>query len=575
MAELRYYQHDAVVATYRHLREKNTNPCIDVSVGGGKSWIAAQIMSDVVKAWGGRVILLCHVKELLEQDLEKLNILSPDVKSGMYSAGFGRYDTDQPAIVAGIQSVYNKAKLFGHRDICIVDEAHMIQPNDEGMYGRFVDGLREINPKIRFVGMTATPYRLKGGLICQPQNLFNEICYSIGLKELIDKGFLSKLVAKSGKTLANLDNIHVRAGEFVAEEVEAAMMEQRIVASACREIVELTRDRKSVIVFCSSVAHSRTVAQLIAQYSGEECAVVTGDTPAPERAEILHRFKGGSIQTDLFGATKGPLKYVANVECLTTGFDAPNIDCVALLRPTMSPGLLLQMCGRGTRLSPDTGKQDCLILDFANNISRHGCLDQLRPPSEHTGEKRGPLAKACPECQTMMPLPVMTCPVCGYQFPASEKKIRIEAEASTLGVISGEVTTETLEVTDVDYEPWTKRGAPPGAPRTVRVTYWCGLNERHSEWLCPEHTGYARRKFEQWFLARRAGDEVPVPSSVDEFLEAEFSGCVRRTKDITIRRVAGERFPDSIKSTPGGLPESSPWLHTEDIDPEDYADLPF
>lgn len=338
MAELRYYQHDAVVATYRHLREKSTNPCIDVSVGGGKSWIAAQIMSDVVKAWGGRVILLCHVKELLEQDLEKLNILSPDVKSGMYSAGFGRYDTDQPAIVAGIQSVYNKAKLFGHRDICIVDEAHMIQPNDEGMYGRFVDGLREINPKIRFVGMTATPYRLKGGLICQPQNLFNEICYSIGLKELIDKGFLSKLVAKSGKTLANLDNIHVRAGEFVAEEVEAAMMEQRIVASACREIVELTRDRKSVIVFCSSVAHSRTVAQLIAQYSGEECAVVTGDTPAPERAEILHRFKGGSIQTDLFGATKGPLKYVANVECLTTGFDAPNIDCVALLRPTDESG---------------------------------------------------------------------------------------------------------------------------------------------------------------------------------------------------------------------------------------------
>jgi len=574
MAELRYYQRDAVLATYRHLREKKTNPCIEITVGGGKSWVAAQIMSDTVKAWGGRAILLCHVKELLEQDLEKLNILSPDVKTGMYSAGFGRRETDAPAIVAGIQSVYSKAEIFGHRDICIVDEAHMIQPDDEGMYGTFVEGIKKINPKIRIVGMTATPYRLKGGLICGHDRLFSEISYSIGLKELIDKGFLSKLVPKSGRIVANLDNVHVRAGEFVAAEAEAAMMEERVVASACREIVEQTKERRSVIVFCSSIAHCRKAATLISQFSGEECAVVTSDTPTQERADILHRFKGGSIQTDLFGGTKGPLKFVCNVECLTTGFDAPNIDCVALLRPTMSPGLLLQMCGRGTRLSPETGKQDCLILDFANNIARHGCLDQLRPPSERTGEKRGPLAKACPECQTLMPLPVMVCPTCGHRFPEPEKRVRIEAEASTLGVISGEVTTETLEVTDVEYEPWTKRGAPPTAPRTVRVTYWIGLNERHSEWICPEHTGFARMKFEKWFLARRASDDVKVPATVDDFLELEFMGMVRKTKDITIRRVAGERYPDIIASTPGDLPENSPFREGA-FSEEDFDDLPF
>ena len=574
MAELRYYQKDAVLATYRHLREKKTNPCIDIAVGGGKSWIGAQILSDTVKVWGGRAILLCHVKELLEQDLEKLNILSPDVKTGMYSAGFGRYDTDAPAMGAGIQSVYSKAELFGHRDICIVDEAHMIQPNDEGMYGTFVEGLRKINPKIRFIGMTATPYRLKGGLICQPQNLFNEISYSIGLKELIDKGFLSKLVAKSGRVVANLDNLHVRAGEFVAEEVEAAMMEDRVVANACREIVEQTRERKSVIVFCSSIAHCRKAASLLSQYSGEECAVVTSESSSQERADILLRFKGGSIQTDLFGGVKGPLKYVCNVECLTTGFDAPNIDCVALLRPTMSPGLLLQMCGRGTRLSPETGKEDCLILDFAHNIERHGCLDQLRPPGERTGEKRGPLAKACPECQTMMPLPVMTCPNCGHEFQQPEKRVRIESEASSLCPISGGVTTETLEVTDVVYEPWTKRGAPPSAPRTVRVTYWCGLNERYSEWICPEHTGFARMKFEKWFLARRASDGVKVPATVDEFLELEFMGMLKKTKDITVRRVAGERFPDVVASTPGDLPDNSPFREDAFAE-EDFEDLPF
>ena len=574
MAELRYYQREAVEAVYNYLRTKKTNPCVEVTVGGGKSWIAAQIMSDVVKAWNGRVILLCHVKELLEQDLEKLNILSPDVKTGLYSAGFGRYDCEAPAIVAGIQSVYNKAELFGHRDICIVDEAHMIQPNDEGMYGTFVEGLRKVNPNIRFVGMTATPYRLKGGLICQKENLFQEICYSVGLKELIDKSFLAKLVAKSGQSLANLENVHVRMGEFVAEEVEEAMMDETIVVSACREIVGLTAERKSVIIFCSSVAHARKTAALIQAFSGEECAVVTGDTPAHERAEILHRFKGGTVQTDLFGNGKGPLKFVANVECLTTGFDAPNIDCVALLRPTMSPGLLLQMCGRGTRLSPATGKKDCLILDFAGNIARHGCLDQLRPPKQHTGEKQGPLAKTCPNCQTLMPLALMICPECGHEFPPSEKKSKLEAEASTLGVISGETTTETLEVTHVDYEPWTKRGAPKEAPRTVRVTYWCGLNERYSEWLCPEHSGYARKKFEKWFIEHRADEGVFMPANVDEFMEHVFAGCIRGTKSITIRRTAGEKYPEIQKSVPVSttLPTQP---SEEDYDPNDLDDLPF
>ncbi len=576
MAELRDYQRNAVLAAYDHLRAKDTNPCIEVSVGGGKSWIAAQIMSDVVKAWGGRAILLCHVKELLEQDMEKLNLLSPDVRTGLYSAGFGRRDVAEPAIFAGIQSVYDKAAAFGHRDVCIVDEAHMIQPEDEGMYGRFVNDLKKANPRVRFVGMTATPYRLKGGLICKPDNLFNEICYSIGLKELIERGHLSKLVAKAGRTTADLGRVHVRMGEFVQEEASAAMMARGVVESACREIVELTKDRRSVIVFCSSVAHCREVAATISRLSGEECAVVTGETPAPERAEILHRFKGGSVEADLFGTVRGPLKFVANVECLTTGFDAPNIDCVALLRPTMSPGLLLQMCGRGTRLSPATGKKDCLVLDFAGNIERHGCLDQLRPPKEHAGEPRGPLAKCCPECRAMIPLAASVCPECGHDFPQKEREAKISGEASTLDVISGEVKTEVREVEFTEYAPWTKRGAPAGSPRTVRVTYWCGLNERYSEWLCPEHVGYARRKFEKWYLDRVGPDETAIPDTVDEFLDREGEGKVRDTREITVRTVSGAKWPEVVSSVPGDFPPPTP-SGGEGVDPADidYDDLPF
>ena len=571
---LRYYQEDAVRAVYDHLRRKKTNPCVEMPVGSGKSWVLGQIASDTVKTWGGRALVVAGAKELLEQNAEKISLVAPDLDVGVCSAGLDRWEAERDVVVGGVQSIFRRADEIGKRDVCIIDECHLIPPDGEGMYRSLIAGLLSINPKMRIVGCTATPYRLKGGMICKPENILNEICYSIGLKELIDKGFLSKLAAKSGKTLAKFDSLHIRAGEFVAEEVEKAMGEDAIVSSACHEIVDLTRERKSVIVFCSSVAHCHAVAEKISRYSGQECAVVTGDTPSLERAEILARFKGAEIETDLFGGKKPPLKFVANVECLTTGFDAPNIDCVALLRPTMSPGLLMQMCGRGTRLSPDTGKKDCMILDFGGNIARHGCLDQLRPPGERTGERQGPLAKSCPECQTMMPLPLMTCPECGHEFERKEREVRIDATASTLGVLSGETTVETLEVTHTDYEVWEKRGAPPGYPKTVRVTYWCGINDRYCEWVCPEHSGYARRKFIEWFKARRVADDVFIPENADEFLEAVFSGMVKDTKSVTIRRTAGERWPKVVSSVPGDPPENSPFADGAG-EPEDYDDLPF
>ena len=570
---LRYYQEDAVRAVYDHLRRKQTNPCVEMPVGSGKSWVLGQIASDTVKEWNGRALVVAGAKELLQQNAEKISLVAPDVKVGIYSAGLDSRDATSPVVVGGIQSIYDKAELIGPRQVCIIDECHLIPPEGDGMYRTLISGLLKINPKMRIIGCTATPYRLKGGMICKPDNILNEICYKIGLKELIDKGFLSKLSAKSGRNIAKFDSLHIRAGEFVAEEVERAMSEDAVVSSACREIVELTQNRKSVLVFCSSVAHCRSVAEKISRLAGTECAVVTGDTPSWERAETLERFKGHEVASDLFGTPKPPLKFVCNVECLTTGFDAPNIDCVALLRPTMSPGLLMQMCGRGTRLSPDTGKTDCLILDFGGNIERHGCLDCLRPPGEKTGERQGPLAKSCPQCRTMMPLPLMTCPECGYEYPRKEREVRIDATASTLGVLSGETTVETLEVTHVDYDPWTKRGAPPNSTRTVRVTYWCGLNERHCEWVCPEHTGYARRKFVEWFKARRVAEDVFIPASVDEFLEAVFAGMVKDTKSITVRRTTGRRYAEVIASVPGEPPENSPF--NRDYSEEDFEDIPF
>jgi len=575
MYTLRPYQSDAVDSVYRHLREKDTNPCVVIPTAGGKSLCIAQVAKDAVTKWNGRVMILAHVKELVEQNAGKLKSICPELPVGVYSAGLDSRDTQQPVVVAGIQSVYNKIEAFKPFDLVMIDEVHMVPPDGEGRYRTFLEAAKRVNPRVRLVGWTATPYRTQGGLICKPENLLNEVCYEIGVKELINRGYISNITARAGKVKANTEGLHIRAGEFVAEDVEKLMGEDRLVTSACQEIVELTKDRQSCLVFCTSIAHCKKVAAQIAKFSGEECAVVTGDTPDLEREETIRRLRGETVKADLF-AEKPPLKYCCNVSVLTTGTDIPRLDTIALLRPTNSPGLLVQMVGRGFRLSPETGKTECLVLDYGRNIERHGPIDMIKVKEPGQGGG-GPLAKECPECRTIVNLPVMLCPTCGYQWPRKEPERKAhEATAARAGILSGEVTIEKFPVKHTIYQVWEKRGAPPGSPKTVRVTYDVDYLTHYSEWLCPEHTGYARRKFEKWWR-EHAHPDCPMPRTAEEVCEHEFSGMLREVKEITVRFVSGQKYPEITGCELGDFPlvESAQNTQGEELSDEDWDDIPF
>ena len=537
----RPYQSEAVEAVYEHLRTKDNNPCVVLPTGTGKSLVLAQIAKDSVEKWNGRVLILAHVKELLEQNADKIRKLCPELKIGIYSAGLRSRDTTEQVIVAGIQSVYNKACELDAFDLVIVDEAHLISSEGDGMYRTFLADMKVINPHVRVIGLTATPFRLKGGLICKPENILNEICYEAGLKEMIQQGYLSPLISRAGRAEANLANLHIRGGEFISDEVAAAMDNDALVTSACREIVELTRDRKSVLIFTASVDHCKHVAEKIQAFSGKECAIVTGDTSPAERAEIIARFKGEFIPADLFGTPKPSLKFLANVNVLTTGFDAPNTDCVVMLRPTNSPGLLIQCAGRGTRLSPETGKTNCLFLDYGGNILRHGPLDMIKVKEPGSGKGGDAPAKKCPQCLALIHAGYTACPECGYVFPPKESNDKMTQTASSAGVISGQVDYTDYEVLDVYYCVHEKRGADPDAPKTMRVDYQVGFNEFKSEWVCPEHTGYARGKFEKWWH-ERASLGCPMPRSAREAVLLANEGLLAAPESITVKTIAGERF---------------------------------
>ena len=551
MLTLRPYQQAAVEAVYRHLRERDDNPCVVLPTGTGKSLVIAQLVSDAVTRWNGRVLILAHVKELLEQNAGKIKILCPDIRIGIYSAGLKSRDTEESVIVAGIQSVYDKACDLGSFDLIVVDEAHLIPPDGDGMYRSFLNDMLIVNPRVRLIGLTATPFRLKGGLICKPENLLNAICYEAGLKEMIQQGYLSPLTSRAGRAEANLDGLHIRGGEFIGDEIAAAMDTEQLVSAACREIADLTRNRKSVLIFTSGVDHCRHVAAKITEYTGKECAIVTGNTPDLVRDEIIRRFKGEVVADDLFGTPKPPLKFLCNVNVLTTGFDAPNTDCIVLLRPTNSAGLLIQMVGRGTRLSPETGKTDCLVLDYGGNILRHGPVDMIRVTDRTPGNGDAP-AKKCPQCLALIHAAYQKCPDCGYEFPPPQRT-KLTEHASRDGIISGETFTDEYEVHHVYYQVHEKRYAEPDTPKTMRIDYEIALGQYKSEWVCPEHTGYARDKFVKWWK-NRAAIGCPIPSTAREAVALANEGLLAKPLRITVKSVAGEKFDRITKCELGDRP---------------------
>lgn len=443
----------------------------------------------------------------------------------------------------------------------LVHNCHLIPADGEGMYRQFLADAKVVNPHLRVIGLTATPFRLDCGTICAPDHFLNAVCHEIGVRELIRDGYLCPLVTKAGVHKADTSQLHVRGGEFVTDEVEALMDQDDLVAAACREVVDHTRDRQACLIFSAGVKHGRHVCEILRAQHGIECGFVCGETPATERDELLARFRGQSGD-GLF--PRPPLKYLCNVNVLTTGFDAPHIDAIALLRPTMSAGLFVQMVGRGFRLHP--AKQNCLVLDFGGNVLRHGPVDAIRIADDPAGRGGEAPAKECPQCRSLISAGYATCPDCGFMFPPPERQ-QHDAKATNVGILSGQVTDTAYDVLDTTYSVHTKRGAHANAPRSMRVDYRIGLDHWQSEFICFEHAGYARQKAVAWWRCRSPD---PVPDTAQRAVELAESGALCATHAITVRSIAGERYDRVVGYELGEKPESTPIAAGIEL-----ADLPF
>lgn len=506
--ELRDYQGAAIDAIYTYFSEEMGCPVLALPTGTGKSVIIAEFIRSAVWQYRDtRILNLTHVKELIEQNLNTLLAMWPSAPAGVFSAGLGRREISQVTF-AGIQSVHNYAEAFGHIDLVIIDECHLVSPNNSTMYRKFIEALKVINPKVKVIGFSATPYRLGQGMLTDSeQGLFTHVAFDMTSREafnwMIAQGWIVPLIPKKTDSLLDLAGVRMQGGEFVLSDLQDHVDKEEVTFEALKETVNQAHNRQSWLVFASGITHAENVADMLNTHFEIEASFIHSKIPDADRNQRIADFKSGKLRA------------LVNNNILTTGFDFAGIDCIVMLRPTASPVLWVQMLGRGTRpiyapgfdLSTPEGrraaiqaslKPNCLVLDFARNTERLGPInDPVIPHKKGRGAKGIAPVKVCEQCGFYSHASCRYCenPLCGAEFP---KTVKISSEASEQALIIGDILPiNKYPVTKVIYKVHQKKDKPP----SMRVDYWCGMR-RFSEFVCLDHGGYAARVARQWWNYR-------------------------------------------------------------------------
>lgn len=438
---LRPYQLNAVTAALTEIR-KSLEPClIEAATGAGKSLLVADIANKVHKMSGKHVLCLAPSKELVEQNYEKF-LLTGDPAS-IYCASAGRKDLRHPVIFASPGSFKAVAKQVGSRiAVVIVDECQGMTATVLGI----IDDIRSVNPNVRVIGLTGTPYVMGSGYIYRMDEngkvmgdnkskdpYFMRKVYSITAPELIELGFLTPPVMGAlgalGYDTSGID--FTAAKKTVEDQIDRAFMgDNRVTAQIIADVVYQSRNKRGVMIFAATIQHAE---ECMRSLPPELSAIVTGATPKKERERIIRDFKAQKI------------KYLVNVAVLTTGFDAPHVDVIAILRATESIGLMQQIIGRGLRLYE--GKDHVLILDYAENIERH-CPD---------GDIFRPDVKASMGGTSGMPMNVI-CPDCGIDNCFSARKNdeghAIDAQGYFVDLAGDRVMIDTAEIDPETQKPF-------------------------------------------------------------------------------------------------------------------------
>jgi len=518
----RYYQTEAAEALFNAVKDDpNCHPIAAIPTGSGKT----MVMSEFIDLYlthnpTGQVLVLSHVKEILEQNHDALTEHFEGIEIGLYSAGLDSR-TIKKITVAGIQSVYTRPKDFKGTNIVIIDECHLVNARGTGMYRQF---LQELNSN--YVGLTATHFRTGHGYIhIGDDALFNSLVYNKcdieGFNELISQGFLCKLIAKGTDMKLNTDGLKTRMNDYVSKDMSDRFDREFITNKAVKEIIEYGNSYVKWLVFAIDIKHAEHVADRL-----NAMGIPTG---------CVHSKMETNRDVEIGKFKRGEYRCLVNVDILTTGFDAPDIDLIAMLRPTQSPILHIQSLGRGMRIAD--GKEHCLVLDFAGNVARLGPINDVeivqKGPSKGGGEAR---MKECPECMGYLHIAAKECEYCGYVFPVREK---IQTTAATDEIIRSsdyvKKTKDWYPVLGVAYSLHTKFGSP----NMMKVSYMT-QGKTFNEYVCFEHRGFAGHKAKNWVNFRMV-NPTNKPVDTDGLIALACGGGLKEPAKVLVD--TSGRFP--------------------------------
>lgn len=459
-----YYQPEAVKAAV----EADCNGVILLPTGSGKS----HVLRGIVEAFPEGILILSHVKEILEQNFSRLAGLD-DI--AIYSAALDIKMVDR-VTVASIQSVYNKPHLFGHVKLVLIDEAHLV--SDEGMYKTLLDSLG-----VPYIGLTATDFRLKGGYIHGPDGMFDKIIYQADAEKLTKEGYLCPLKYKGDKEPMDVTGVRTTGGDYNLKDMSLRFNRDAVTDHLADKISQYS-EYKHILIFCIDIEHAERMASSLEQ-RGMSSKAVHSKSP---RDESLRDFKAGRIQA------------LTNVNILTTGFDFPAIDMIVVLRPTKSLTLHQQMLGRGMRTHPS--KTYTLVKDFTSNTANLGTVTD---PADMEYKKRGKgkgetWMKNCPECELMWPTATLRC-TCGYKFQFRHH-IKLEAHKEVK-------LPQWYQVDQTYYSIHHK----VGKPNSLKITYICGV-KKFTQYILLDHGGQAAHNARAWL--RKRYKKNPLPTNIGE-----------------------------------------------------------
>ena len=525
----RDYQIDAVNSIFNYWQNNKNqgNPVVVMPVGSGKSLTMAHFVRTCEDKFGqhlSKILIVTHVKELIEQDYQAVIDYWNGANIGIYSASLKAKCTQNKIICCGVQSIAKNYKELGKVNCIIIDECHLVPVKQETTYRRLIAGLKELNPKLKVVGFTGTPYRLDCGLITE-NGIFDDIVFNMCTVEwfqwLIDNHYLCDAIPKRPDFQIDVKDVGIRGGEFIEKELQLACDKEEVTRLALTETIKLAQDRKHWLVFCTGVEHANHVCDFLNAHD-VPCTVISGDLDMTTRNERIEGFKSGKYRV------------CANVNVLSTGFNFPDIDCLVMLRPTQSVSLYIQACGRGIRYSPN--KENCLVLDFAGNVARLGCINDPVPLKKKKQKVSGELGnapvKVCPKCHTYVPASANVCPCCNYEFP---KVTQLTAHASLKEIIKRKTAEEekVFEVSKVSYAKInTKNGVQ------LLVTYFSGVQKVGQDWINLEsQKSFSANIAKTWINYRNKTDYFP--KNTQELLVMCLKGDFKEPKKIAVKVTNG------------------------------------